>query len=136
MTEEYEYQIMLGATPETMVNLESLGMPAPKVEYQPYVEAIELGDGSIRGWGLPIAVLRWGFLPQADRDTLRTYCTGASAEVYVRLNTTDSADEWRTFQAIMVWPTAEVRDAARRLNFDLLFKQMIIQAEPEPPPPP
>lgn len=133
---DYEYEFMLGATEGAMVNLESLDIPAPKAEYQPYTEAVELGDGSVRGWGLPVAILRWGFLAQEHRDTLRAYCTGASAPVWVRLNTTDNADEWRTFYAIMVWPMAEQRDTERRMNFDLLFKQMIIQAEPEPPPAP
>lgn len=121
----YSYEI--GATGPGLVNVESLTvpLPAPKGIFQDYTEVIELGDGTVRGVGFPAAVWRWGFLTQAQRDQLRTFCTGASNEVYIKTRTNDSADSYGLYTAVMVWPTEE-KDAQRRLDFAVLFRHLVV----------
>lgn len=77
------------------------------VLYYPYATTIRTGDGSARGVGLPYATLSWKNIPRAQRDMLRTYCTGASADVYAMLPTNDSNKTYATYSGVMIWPKKE-----------------------------
>lgn len=111
-------------------NVETLvaGMPAPKGFFQFYSVALPLEDGGVRGGGWRKAMWRWQFLTQAQRDALRTYCTGASADVYIKTRTVDNSDAYVIYSAKMIWPgpDPEQRDALRRIEFELNFQALVV----------
>ena len=124
------YDFEIGADVLTMVNVETLdggSMPAPRAPYKVYTEPIELGSGAIRGAGFPSVIWRWGFLTQEQRDALRTYCPGASANVYIKTSGVDSADAYGIYSAVMVWPEEEDRQASRRTDFAIEFRRLVPQ---------
>lgn len=109
-----------------LANLESgLGLPAPHGLFTPYTQPVTLGDGSVRGAGWKSAEWRWGFLSRTQRDILRAYCAGASAGVYIKTRTVDSADTFAMYSAKMVWPPQEEPQAGRRLEFNVKFQGLV-----------
>ena len=122
MAAQYQYEI--GPTYAGMTNVEELAtpLPPPRSTFKPYSQAVNLGNGRVRGNGWPVAEWRFGFLKQAQRDQLRAFCPGASACVYIKTRTNDSADSYQVYTATMVWPQSEERDAdGRRLDFVVEF---------------
>lgn len=123
-----QYSYRIGTTLGGLTNVESLTvpLPPPRSTYTPYSEQIDLGDGTIRGAGWAQASWNWGFLTQAQRDQLRTFCPGASASVYISTRTTDSADVYDDFTAVMIWPQAEERDSKQvRPDFTVQFRKLV-----------
>jgi hypothetical protein len=117
-----------------LVTLKSLGIPNPHPIWKPGVQSIKLGDNSARTLGSPVVEWHWGFLQQAQRDMLRTYCTGASASVYIVTTTTENVSSVpnvsKTYLAQMIWPapnTPEDPQTGRRLEFMILFRQLVVQ---------
>lgn len=116
------YDFEIGLTEVGMQNVEDLGLPAPAWEYRPWAAAVALGNGSGRGQGAPVAVWRWGFLTRAQRTTLRTYCTGKAAFVYI--NTIEDDGTYGTYYAALHWPDQERWQADRVLEFAIEFRQL------------
>jgi hypothetical protein len=119
----------IGTTSGGMVTLESLGIPDPKWDYQSYAQAVPLGSGLVRGLGGATARWRWAVLSQADRNSLRTYCTGASAAVYIETRTTEKissvSDQFDEFTANMTWTELEDIQGGRRVGFEIIFKNLV-----------
>ncbi len=113
------------ATRVRLASVESLGLPAPRGLFTPFTQAVTLGDGGVRGAGWKTAEWRWGFVTRAQRDALRAYCPGASAEVYISTRTVDSSDAYGVFRARMLWPQQEEPQAGRRLDFSIKFQGLI-----------
>jgi hypothetical protein len=110
------------------VNLEDLTTPldAPRSSFVDYSQTIPLGDGTVRGAGWPIAEWRWGYMSQAQRDQLRTFCTGASAAVYVRTRENDTSDAYQRYTCTMIWPTdGEEKVHGKRLDFVVTFQNLV-----------
>jgi hypothetical protein len=110
------------------INLESLATPldAPRSSFVDYSRVIPLGDGTLRGAGWPTGEWRWGYMSQAQRNQLRTFCTGASAAVYVRTRENDTSDAYQRYTATMVWPTdGEDKAHGKRLDFVVVFQNMV-----------
>ena len=117
-----------------LVTLKSLGVPNPHPVWKDGVGIIKLGDNSSRTLGLPILLWHWGFISQASRDVLRTYCTGASAAVYIVTPTTNKiagvSNAALTYLAQMWWPAPNSPEdpvTGRRLEFSIMFKQLVVQ---------
>lgn len=119
---------------DAMTMIESLApMLAPKGSFQPYAEPFQLGNGRIRGGGLPTDSWTFSYLPKSARDNLRDFCTGASSAVYIRTRTIDAADSitgedaFETFSAVVVWPLDETKDRPKgtRVPFVLTFRQLV-----------
>lgn len=109
-----------------MKHLETdLSLPAPKGVFLPYSQALDLGDGSLRGAGWASAEWRWGFLTLAQRNSLRALVTGASRQVVIYTTTNESSDAYAFYLAQALWPQAEERDAGRRRNFTLRFRALV-----------
>jgi len=126
----YQFAIGLAMTP---TNLESLATPVtpPKSTFSPYSLVKELSDGSMRGIGAPIATWHWGVLKRPMRNQLRTFCPGASAEVYIRTYTKDNNGAPKYYKCQMFWPVEDEETyATRAVDFKIEFKQLIIQADP------
>jgi len=109
-----------------MGNVEALGVQPPKSTFRPWVDSVVLGNGLSRALGRPSAVWQWGFMSTANRNSLRAYCTGKSARVYIRTRKNDSSDAYATYSAVMVWPDDEERFANRRLNFSIEFRDLVL----------
>lgn len=127
-----DYQI--GVTSGSMVKLENLvvsgsSVPVayPKSTFQPYSSEQKLVSGLVRGVGYPVAVWIWNVITREERDALRTFCPGKSANVFIRTKTMDSADSYHTYSAVMVWNTKEeTRDTQRRTEFKITFQTLVL----------
>ena len=121
----YSYQI--GTTYGNLTNLESLTTPvdAPKSTFVPYSQYIQLGDGTVRGSGWATAEWRWGYMSQAQRNQLRTYCTGASASVYINTRKNDTSDAYQVYTATMIWPQEEEKELGKRIDLVIRFVNMV-----------
>lgn len=126
MANLYSYQI--GATYGGLTNLEALTTPvdAPKSSFIPNSQNFPLGNGLTRGAGWAVAFWRWGLLSQAQRNQLRTFCTGASAAVFINTRKNDTSDAYQVYTANMIWPEgAEEKENAKRLDFVLEFRDCV-----------
>lgn len=98
----------------------------PKSTYTPYSSEQQLVSGLVRGVGYPVVTWIWGIITREERDALRSFCPGKSANVYIRTKTMDSSDSYGDFSAVMVWNTQEEeRDTQRRPNFKITFQTLI-----------
>jgi len=123
----------IGTTLEEMTNVEQLAepLPAPRSTYQDYSALVQLGSGASIGQGFPTATWTFGTLTTAQRDQLKSFCTGASATVYIqtKLSSEDGgADEYAVFSAIMSWPFPEPgRAYSMRNNYVIEFTFLELQ---------
>lgn len=133
MTDTWDYQIGINSS-GSMVKLESLTLSGsaspvsyPKSTMKPYGDVMNLVSGLVRGLGYPTTTWIWSVIPRKERDTLRQFCTGQSANVFIRTKTMDNTDAYANYSAVMVWPTQEEeRDATRRMNLKIVFKTMVL----------
>jgi hypothetical protein len=134
----YPYDYMIGSVAAglaNMTNLAALATPVrfPKSSPMFYAQTITLADNTERGIGLPMTPWHWTSLPQDMRDMLRSFCPGASASVYIRTRGLDVGSGFKSYLAVMVWPSlAETYDARYRTDFTLEFRQMVLQNDPVP----
>jgi hypothetical protein len=99
----------------------------PKSTFSPYAGEQQLISGLVRGVGYPNCTWTWSIITREQRDILRTFCPGKSANVYIRTKTMDLADSYHTYSAIMVWPTQqEERDFQRRVGLSISFKTLVL----------
>jgi hypothetical protein len=74
-------------------------------EYQSYVSTVRLANGQDFGRGYPTAAWKITLRPE-QREYFREYCSGLSADVYIRTPTNETSSgelAWSDFQAIMHW---------------------------------
>jgi hypothetical protein len=129
-----DYQIATFASGTAgLATLASLGIPNPHPVWKPAVSVGKAGDNSGRLLGAPWVTWQWGFISQAVRDILRTYCVGATAQVYIWTPTTENVstvpNARQRYLAQLWWPAPmkeENPDAGRRLQFELVFKQLVV----------
>ena len=120
----------IGTTEGGMTNVELLTTPllAPKSNYFPYARTPSKGNGGTRGVGSPIATWSFGFLSAAEYNQLKTFCPGASADVFIR--TKLDGDTYADFEAKMIWPNeAQDRTYSIRKNFTVTFRNLILIPE-------
>lgn len=122
----------IGTTLETMTDLENLETPIieerPVSDYMPYARTVNKGNGGKRGIGSPVAVWNFPLLHLAQRNQLKEFCEGASAEVYIRTKTHE--DTYADFQAVMIWPEGESRWAGgEKKNLSIQFRNLILIPE-------
>jgi len=123
------YEFEIGLTLLGMVNVQALAvpLPAPKSSYKRFATLVGLGDLSARGYGNPSSTWRWGFLTLAQRDQLKVFCPGASAQVYIRTKKRDATEAWANFLCWMIWPEEEEVQAGDVLDVTILFRGMVAQ---------
>lgn len=110
----YDYEI--GATEVGMTNVEDLATPLnpPRGFYFEHAVVTNRGDGQQSGHGFPTARWEFDLLTQDMIDQLRTFCSGRSAEVYIRTRINDGTMD--DFSAIMIWPTDTQMETRRASN--------------------
>jgi hypothetical protein len=87
----------------------------------------ELDDGSSRLVGFPNAQWRWDVITDEERGTLRSFCPGASADIYISTYTNDDVDNVTIFHGIMHWPSEKGEDVAatKRKDFMISFTNLV-----------
>ena len=115
-----------------LVTLASLGIPMPHPIYKAGVSKVKLGNNAARYLGAPTLEWMWGFITQAQRDTLRGFIPGASADLFIITPTTENvgsvpnASQRYECQAWYPDPEqAEDPSTGRRLQFIITFKQLV-----------
>lgn len=119
----------IGTTYGNLTDMAELLEPVdyPRGEYEPYAKYVKLGDGTIKGLGLPVA--RWVFpiITVEQRDQLKEYCDGASAAVYITTKMND--DTFEDFTATMIWPNDEKRwGGGHFANLEIEFRNLEVVA--------
>ena len=123
----------IGTTLEGMVNIEALtpALSVPRAPFRDYAETILASSGRVYGRGFPSC--RWLFsrLNSSQRDELKEFCSGASANVYIKTLAND--DTYHIYSAVMVWPQDEEREPAvrDRLDLEILFTHLVEIPEEE-----
>ena len=122
MTHNYE----IGTSYGGMENLEDLtvAVPAPKSDFDYFSKYLDLISGRVRGAGWMPGEWRWTYLTRAQRDQLKTFCSGASSDVYIRTRKNDTIDAYEYYTAIMIWPKNEDKSYSRRLDFVIEFRNL------------
>ena len=117
---------MIGTTSST-TSLDALTtpLPDPRSSYLPYARVNNKGNGGTRGIGSPVAQWQFQILSVEQYNQLKTFCAGASADVYI--NTKLDDDTFETFQGTMIWPNEpQDRWYGERKNFTVLFRNLIL----------
>ncbi len=115
----------IGTTLEELTNLSELTTPVehPKSEFLPYARTVNKGNGGKRGTGSPVAVWNFPLLSLEERNQLKEFCPGASADVYIHTKLND--DSYADFSAKMIWPDIpEDRWYGEKKNFSILFRNL------------
>lgn len=118
-------EFAIGSTLEDLTNLSELETPVeyPRSEYLPYARTVNKGNGGRRGVGSPVAVWNFPLLSIEERNQLKEFCPGASAQVYIRTKLND--DSYADFSANMIWPDSpEDRWYGEKKNFSILFRNL------------
>lgn len=119
-------EFMIGITFETMTNLEELdvALVPPKSNYLPYARVVNLGNSGKRGVGFPIAIWEFSLITLEERNQLKVFCAGASADIYIRTKLND--DSYEDFSATLIWPEGiEDRWFGEKKNFTLTFRGLV-----------
>ncbi len=132
----YDYE--LGATAETMANVEDeitvgegeaatiVYLPPPRSAPIEYPVVYTGDDGLTVGDGLPTCTWRWDFLKQTHVNALRQYCSGKSAQVYIKTRTPALDGTYAVYAAIMHWPAdlAEKRRMGGYFDIEIEFTRL------------
>jgi len=138
---QYEYQIATSAeSTGGLVNLETISskgagyydMNPPfdgRVELYPYVYKDQ--DGYTEADGYPTCRWAFGHITKNQIATLRQYCSGKSAQVYIRTRLQND-EGWGNYLAIMHWPQQsrfrrEASPDGFHENFVIEFTHMELQ---------
>lgn len=128
-----QYAYMIGTSYGDLTNVESLSgtpLPPPKSDFKPFATSVVLASGKSRGLGFPVATWNFGYLRQAQRDRLRQFCTGTSADIWIKTRTNDSADTFSYFQGVMNWPEDEETEHRLRPDFVVTFTHLVLYTPP------
>lgn len=123
-------EFKIGTTLEGMELLTALTEPVtvvPVASFEPFADYRTLASGKRLGLGAPVATWEFPTLEREQRDQLRTFCTEASAAVFIRTATNEDDDEYADFSAVMHWPDAEDRPAGLRHGFRIRFTHLVEQ---------
>jgi hypothetical protein len=116
----------IGTTESGMTNIESLTVPLPLPEFDflPFARTVSLGSGGTRGVGSPMATWNFQMLSLEEYTQLRTFCTGSSAEVFIRTRIDD--DTYADFSAKMILPNEGMgRWYGNRRNYKVTFRNLV-----------
>lgn len=119
----YSYEI--GTTYGGMTNVESLttALPAPRSTIQEFSQSVELASAGVRGAGWPVATWTWDILEQDQWDQIRTFCSGQSADVYIKTRKQDGT--YQVYTATMVRPGQVRKDSGRVLDLVVEFRNLV-----------
>jgi len=110
----------IGTTVANMQTLDILGIVSPFQDaYVPYTVEVPAADMLTYGHGFAQTAFHWGFITQAQRDTLKTFCSGKSATVFIRI--LDDSWSWVYCKASMIWQPETPPSNGLILDFSINF---------------
>ena len=117
----------IGTTQANMTNVEALAtpLPVPRSVFRDFADVVTAASGRSYGRGLPTCKWIFSVLTSAQRQQLKTFCSGKSAVIYIRTLAND--DVYYNYRAIMHWPVEEERDPSKRrdrLEFEIEFTHL------------
>lgn len=128
----YEYSI--GLTKAGLTNVESLATPLnpPKGLYTEATAIFDKADGNVSGHGFPVVTWIFDVLTVAMVAQLRSFCTGQSAEVWIKTrispDSLTSTDGYRVFNGIMIWPSQDYMTkrqmGGKYLGLEIQFRRL------------
>ena len=123
MTAPTTYEI--GTTLGGMLALSALSTPIldPSADFIEYPEPVILGNGTIRGVGLPQANWHYGFITETQYDKFRVFCTGASTEIFIATIKNDGS--YLRYTAVMIMPETYVIRATRYIDVLIRFTNLV-----------
>jgi hypothetical protein len=113
----------IGITSGSMVALSSILTTLPKANVPDYDEFSTMAGGKDRGLGGLQCEWRFSGLTSADITALRAYCSGKSADVYIR--TLTEGNSYASYSAIMIWPKMLPPKAGVTYDYAFEFRQMV-----------
>jgi len=137
MANEFLIDVNTDPTPATWVTVESLlagydiSLDALNWSHEDFSRYERIGNGYMKGYGLPI--VRWTFraLKPVQRENLRDYCTSLTSEVYIRTPSNETAAGvriWKDYLCLMNWVTrAEVMGYDAIEEVEIVFTRCIAQ---------
>lgn len=120
----------IGATEGGLTALDALTtpLPDPKSGYLPYTRTVAKGSGAALGIGAPVAQWTFPLLSIDQYKQLRTFCSGASAEIYIITKVDD--DTFSEFSCTMIVPNdPQDRWYAERKNYTVVFRNLVLIPE-------
>lgn len=125
-------EVSIGTTyPPTAFSAMTTAVHLPtSLTYLNQWETVRTGDGGSVARGNPNVTMRWRNIRRAQRDQLRSYCTGPSASVYIYVPKADSNAAYGYFTAIMNWPNTERYYLDIITDFELLFTNLVAYTPP------
>lgn len=122
-------EFKIGTSVEGLTSLDALtvALPTPKTPFRASTSLVATASGFVVGKGFPTCEWTFSMLEADQREQLRSFCAGASAEVYIR-TMTNEGDAFGIYRAVMVWPLEEDRDPTARhdrLELRISFRRMI-----------
>jgi len=115
----------IGTTLGGMLALSALTVPVPEPEssFSNYAETVKLGSGLVRGLGYPLAEWHYGFLKETQFDQLLTFCTTASAAVFIATRT--NGNSFLRYTANMIVPETYIIRNGRYVDIVFNFNSLI-----------
>lgn len=115
----------IGTTLGGMVALGSLtvSVPEPESNFSNYAETVKLGSGLVRGQGYPLAEWHYGFLKETQFDQLLTFCTTASANIFIATRT--NGNSFLRYTANMIVPERYIIRDGRYIDIVFNFNSLI-----------
>jgi hypothetical protein len=118
-------EFMIGTTEAGMVNLDALtvAVTEPRSEFLDYARIVAMLDGSMRGLGFAAASWVLAITTLEERNQLKVFCPGPSANVFIRTKKND--DTYADFSCVMNWPEKEERwMAGIKQNLIIMFTML------------
>ena len=121
----YSYEI--GTTSST-TNLESLTTPVnpPRGTFVEWSRTYDRADGLVAADGYPVASWHFDVLTQAMVTQLRTFCSGKSANVYIKTRKLDNS--FVKYSAVMIWDDKQMEKRVfngRYLDVEIEFRKLV-----------
>lgn len=115
----------IGTTYGGMANVESLATPLypPLSTWDDGPFPIELASGGVRSGGWTFVTWHWDFLTQDQWTQLQTFCSGRSADVYIKTKKDD--ETYQVYTAIMVRPSGPKRRSSKVLDITVEFRNCV-----------
>ena len=119
-----------GPDPADWETLEDLLSIEPDWTFQTYAEVVKLHSGSNYGRGFAIATWHLNIAHNAQRATLRTFCPGVSAQVYISTPTNEDDSNgdpvFKNFLSTMNWMAGQEDKQIRyTLGIDITFTHLV-----------
>jgi hypothetical protein len=117
----------IGLTADSITSLEDLPEPimrdsaAIQWQYLPYQISKRMGDGSMDEYGPPSIIWVVQLMNYDERNSLKSFCPGASADVFIHSPKADKT--WGDFACTIIWPDNDMTDVwyGHRKNLTIQF---------------